>query len=281
MPAVRIASFEAGGRTGFGVVDGGQLRDASAVLGVASLDAVISAAALAAVEAAAERAPKLSLEGLALAPPVTCRRIFCVGVNYRSHRDEMQRGDVEHPTIFVRFASSVVGHGSPIVRPAESSAFDWEGELAVIIGRAGRRIARDDALAHIAGYSCFNDGSVRDYQRHTTQFTPGKNFDASGAFGPWMVTADEVPDPTHLRLTTHVNDVLMQESSTDLMIFDIPTVISYLSQWTELQPGDVIATGTPGGVGTARKPPIYLQPGDRVDVEIVNIGLLSNVVVDG
>lgn len=278
---MRIASFEAGGRRGFGVVEGSLVRDASAVLGVATLDAVIATGALTAVAAAAERAPALALDSLMLLPPVACRRIFCVGVNYRSHRDEMKRDDVDHPTIFVRFASSVVGHGTPIVRPAESSAFDWEGELAVVIGQAGRRIAPADAFSHIAGYSCFNDGSVRDYQRHTTQFTPGKNFDESGAFGPWLVTADEIPDPTALRLTTHVNGTLMQESTTDLMIFDIPTVIAYLSQWTELQPGDVIATGTPGGVGTARKPPIYLQVGDRVDVEISNIGVLSNVVIDG
>ena len=162
--------------------------------------------------------------------------------------------------------------------PRVTDTYDFEGELAVVIGRAGRHVDEAGALDHVAGYACFNDGSVREHQRHTTQFTPGKNFDRSGAFGPWLVTADEVGDPQALSLETRLNGETVQETTTDLMIFPIAEVIAYLSVFTELVPGDVIATGTPGGVGAARTPPLWMQPGDTVEVEISRVGRLANPV---
>ena len=234
--------------------------------------------ALDALREASATAATVSLDAVQLLPPVMGPRIFCVGINYRSHREEMGRDASDHPTIFVRFPSSLVGHGTPLLRPRASDRFDYEGELAVVIGRAGRRIARERALDHVAGYSCFNDGSIRDYQRHTSQFTAGKNFDRSGSFGPWLVTADEVGDPSTLTLTTRLNGEVMQHSTTDLLIFDVAEIIAYLSEFTELRPGDIIATGTPGGVGVARDPAVFMRPGDTIEVEISGVGVLSNEI---
>lgn len=206
-------------------------------------------------------------------------RILCVGVNYRPHIEEMGRDVPDYPVVFVRFPSSLVGPGEPVIRPRVSEQFDFEGELAVVIGKKARHVRRDRALDHVAGYCCFLDGSVRDWQRHTGQFTPGKNFDRSGAIGP-LVPAAEVPDPGALELTTRVNGEVMQEGRVADLVFDIPRLIEYCSTFTELQPGDVIATGTPGGVGAARKPPVWLTDGDLVEVDIPGIGLLLNPVQD-
>jgi 2-keto-4-pentenoate hydratase/2-oxohepta-3-ene-1,7-dioic acid hydratase in catechol pathway len=183
-----------------------------------------------------------------------------------------------HPTVFVRFASSLAAPGAPLELPGASDQLDYEGELAVVIGRPGRHIAPADALGHVAGYSCFNDGSVRDWQRHTTQFTPGKNFDRTGSFGPWLVTADEIGDPRSLTLTTRLDGEVVQHSSVDLLIFDVPTLLAYLSTFTELRPGDVIATGTPGGVGMARSPQRWMRPGEVVEVDIERVGVLRNTI---
>jgi 2-keto-4-pentenoate hydratase/2-oxohepta-3-ene-1,7-dioic acid hydratase in catechol pathway len=207
------------------------------------------------------------------------RRILCAGVNYDEHRVETGRDPSANPTIFTRYPSSLVGHGSALVKPRESDAFDYEGELAVVIGRAGRRVPVADALAHVAGYSAFMDGSVRDWQRMTSQFTPGKNFDASGAFGPWLLTADEVADPQALHLRTIVDGDVLQEAGTELMIFSVAELIAFCSTFTTLEPGDVIATGTPGGVGDRRTPPRYLVPGSRVTVDITGVGCLENNVI--
>jgi 2-keto-4-pentenoate hydratase/2-oxohepta-3-ene-1,7-dioic acid hydratase in catechol pathway len=278
---VRAVSFLRGNQRGYGVVVGDVIADASAALGdrFTDLDSILHAGAFAELHEASATAATLALEEVQLLPPIVGPRIFCIGINYRSHRDEMGRDASEHPTVFVRFPSSVVGHGAPLLRPLASDRFDYEGELAVVIGRPGRRIERENALEHVAGYSCFNDGSIRDYQRHTSQFTAGKNFDRSGSFGPWLVTADEVGDPSALTLTTRLNGEVMQQSTTDLLIFDVPEVIAYLSEFTELHPGDVIATGTPGGVGVARDPAVFMQPGDTIEVEISDIGLLCNEIV--
>jgi 2-keto-4-pentenoate hydratase/2-oxohepta-3-ene-1,7-dioic acid hydratase in catechol pathway len=208
-------------------------------------------------------------------------KILCIGLNYENHRAETGRAEVGNPTIFTRFANAQVGHGQALVKPVISDKFDYEGELAVVIGTGGRHISEADALSHIAGYSCFNDGSIRDWQRHTTQFTPGKNFLKSGSFGPWLVTADEIPDPTKLTLETRLNGQVMQHTSTADMIFSITRQIAYISTFTELVPGDVIATGTPGGVGAARTPPVFMKPGDTVEVEISGVGLLRNGIVEG
>jgi 2-keto-4-pentenoate hydratase/2-oxohepta-3-ene-1,7-dioic acid hydratase in catechol pathway len=280
---VRLVSFEHRSRSSYGVVldDDDAVADAGAVLGgrFPDLLAVLRADGIDALREAARRAPVLPRGELSLRPPVAAPRIFCIGVNYLDHRAEMGHDDVPYPTIFVRFASSLVGDGNPMVLPAASERLDYEGELAVIIGRAGRRVARADALAHVAGYSCFDDGSVRDFQRHTSQFTAGKNFDRSGAFGPWLVTSDDIVDPTGLAIETRVNGEVRQRSNTSLLINDVPAIIEYVSTFTALQPGDVIATGTPGGVGAARTPPVFLVAGDMVEVDIERVGTLRNEIV--
>jgi 2-keto-4-pentenoate hydratase/2-oxohepta-3-ene-1,7-dioic acid hydratase in catechol pathway len=181
--------------------------------------------------------------------------------------------------IFLRVPESQVGHGRPIVCPRESDQLDFEAELAVVIGKAGRRIAAADALSHVAGISCYNDGSVRDWQLATGQWSPGKNFPATGAFGPWMVTADELDPGTALRLRCRLNGEVMQDTTTDLMIFPIPTLIAFVSTWTTLEVGDVIVTGTPGGVGLRRDPPVWMKHGDVVEIELDGVGVLRNPVV--
>ncbi|NCF13859.1 MAG: 5-carboxymethyl-2-hydroxymuconate isomerase [Gammaproteobacteria bacterium] len=206
-------------------------------------------------------------------------KILCVGVNYRPHIEEMGREIPDYPVVFTRFASSLVGPDEAVIRPQASEQFDFEGELAFVIGRKARHVPRDNAFDYVAGYCCFLDGSVRDWQRHTGQFTAGKNFDRSGAIGP-MVTAANVPDPKALELTTRVNGEVMQQGSVADLVFDIPTLIEYCSTFTELQPGDIIATGTPGGVGAARTPPVWLRDGDLVEVDISGIGVLRNPVQD-
>ncbi len=207
-------------------------------------------------------------------------KVICVGVNYRPHVEEMGRDIPEKPVLFVRFAASLVGHQEPIIRTRVSEQYDFEGELAIVIGSRARHVARDQAYECVAGYTCFMDGTVRDWQRHTTQFTPGKNFHQSGALGPTLVTPDEVPDPASLSLTTRVNGQLMQRGSLDELIFDIPALIEYCSTFAELLPGDIISTGTPGGVGAARQPPLWLRAGDIVEVDIGEIGRLQNRVRD-
>ncbi|MEJ7711469.1 MAG: fumarylacetoacetate hydrolase family protein [Pyrinomonadaceae bacterium] len=212
--------------------------------------------------------------------PVISRpeKILCVGLNYQMHRIETGRDESEYPVLFTRFANTLVGHNEKIIRPHASEQLDFEGELAVIIGKAGRHVAPANALAHIAGYACFNDATLRDWQRHTHQFTPGKNFPATGGFGPWLVTTDEINDYSQLTLVTRLNGEEMQHTTTNQMIFNIPTLISYISTFTELKPGDVIATGTPGGVGAKRSPPVFMKPGDEVEVEISGIGTLRNTI---
>jgi 2-keto-4-pentenoate hydratase/2-oxohepta-3-ene-1,7-dioic acid hydratase in catechol pathway len=205
-------------------------------------------------------------------------KILCVGLNYISHRTETKRPETKFPSIFTRFADTQVGHETPVLRPSFSTAFDYEGELAVVIGRGGRDISEQDVSAHIAGYSCYNDVSVRDWQRHTAQWTPGKNFPNTGAFGPSLVTPDEIPDLGALTLTTRLNGKVMQEAPISDLIFSVPVIVSYISKFTPLYPGDVIATGTPGGVGDRRDPPVYMKDGDIVEVEIDRIGILRNVV---
>jgi 2-keto-4-pentenoate hydratase/2-oxohepta-3-ene-1,7-dioic acid hydratase in catechol pathway len=225
-------------------------------------------------------AARFKLDELTLLPPILApRRILCIGLNYASHREETGRPATEHPAVFTRYPSSITGHEQTLKLPPESASYDFEGELAVVMGRRGRRIAEKDALTFVAGYSCFMDGTIRDWQMHTHQYTPGKNFDCSGAMGPWITSADHLPDPNAgLRLLTRVNGTLMQDAGTDQMIFKIPTLIAYISSFTTLEPGDVIATGTPGGVGFKRNPPVFLKDGDRVEVEIEGIGVLANTV---
>jgi 2-keto-4-pentenoate hydratase/2-oxohepta-3-ene-1,7-dioic acid hydratase in catechol pathway len=281
---MKLATFKMGGAPpSWGLVDGETIKDVGAVLGsrYPTLKSVIVAGAFAEVATAATKARSYPLADITWLPVITDPdKILCIGLNYETHRKETGRSEVQNPTVFTRFANSQTGHLSPIIRPRVSHDLDFEGELAVIIGKAGRYIARSDVWAHVAGYACYNDGSIRDFQRHTHQFTPGKNFPGTGAFGPWMMTADEFSFRGSQRLQTRVNGQVVQEATFDQMIFDVPRMIEYCSTFTRLEPGDVIATGTPGGVGAKRTPPLWLKPGDTVEVEIDDLGILRNGVAD-
>lgn len=223
---------------------------------------------------------------IVLLPPIpNPAHIFCVGTNYMDHLTEVQdagidRKKAEHPAIFIRFADTLVGHDQPLVRPKVSTQFDYETELAVIIGKEGRYISAEKALQHVAGYTCFNDGSIRDWQFHTGQITPGKNFFASGSAGPWMVEAADIEDPAALEISLRLNDQTLQHSNTSALIFSIPEIIAYVSSFMKLQPGDIIATGTPAGVGFSRNPQIFMKPGDVCEVEVDGVGILRNPVVE-
>ncbi|MCB1367380.1 MAG: fumarylacetoacetate hydrolase family protein [Rhodobacteraceae bacterium] len=245
-------------------------------------DAVLGDNALTALASAAATAPRLPLASVTLLPPVpNPDKILCVGLNYLAHILEGGREPLPYPSMFTRYPASVVGHGSAMARPAESDKFDFEGEMAVVIGKPGRRIDAANALDHVAGYTCFNDGSIRDYQGHSSQFWPGKNFQNSGAMGPWIVTADEAPDPGAMHLRTLLNGQEVQSSPVSDLAIGVADLIAYISTVIELLPGDVIATGTPSGVGLYRKPPLFMKAGDVVEVEISGIGTLRNPVVDG
>lgn len=227
--------------------------------------------------------PNASLEGLHWLPPIlNPSKAIAVGLNYADHAAESPYKDPpKYPVLFHRYSSSWVGHGQPIIRPKVSTEFDYEGEIAVIIGKEGRYISKADALSHVAGYSLFNDGSLRDYQFKSTQWMLGKNFDASGSFGPVMVTADELPlGAVGLQLKTRLNGQVVQDANTRDMIFDVATLVSTCSEVFSLMPGDVIISGTPAGVGFARKPPLFMKAGDLAEVEVAEIGVLSNPVAD-
>jgi len=206
-------------------------------------------------------------------------KIMCVGLNYVEHKKETGRPDVDNPTIFTRFADSQVAHMQPMIKPDNSDRFDYEAEMAIIIGKGGRFISEDEALNHIAGYACYNDGSIRNYQRHTSQYTPGKTFPGTGGFGPYMVTPSEVGDYRKLPIELRLNGNIMQKATLADLIFPIPRLISYISEFTVLSSGDVIVTGTPGGVGDKRNPPVYMVPGDIVEVDIGMLGVLRNPII--
>ena len=205
-------------------------------------------------------------------------KVICVGVNYRPHIEEMGREVPEYPVLFVRFSGSLVGHGQPLVHPGVSGQYDFEGEIAVVIGQRARRVSREQALGVVAGYVPFMDGSVRDWQRHTIQFTAGKNFARSGAVGPCLVTPDELGDLAELGVETRLNGETMQSGRLDELVFDLPYLIEYITTFTEQLPGDIVATGTPGGVGAARNPPVWLCSGDRLEVDLGEAGCLVNTV---
>ena len=264
----------------FGYVDGEQVVD---VTGNPhdTLKAAIAADELDALSAA--QGQRYALTDIEYCPVITQpNKILCAGLNYHAHRVETGRGDGDaKPTIFTRFAAAQVGHLQPMVRPLESKTLDFEGEIAIVIGKPGRRISQQDALNHIAGYSIYNDGSVREWQRHTSQFTPGKNFAATGGFGPWMMTPDEIGDPYKMHLTTRLNGEVMQDADASLLIFNFQELIEFCSTWIELEAGDVLVTGTPGGVGAARKPPVFMDAGDEIEIEVQPIGKLYNKITVG
>lgn len=279
---MRLVSYRRGERNGFGIwTPRGIIELSSRLPGYSELRAVLAAGALPELSAFTDIEADVPLTACELLPPIVePKKILCVGINYHAHRIETGRDETPHPTYFTRWADTLVGDGGALVRPRVSTRFDYEGELAVIIGRSARHVSEADALTYVAGYACFNDASVRDWQRHTTQFTPGKNFPGTGGFGPTLVTADEIPDPQRLALRTRLNGEVVQESHTERMIFSVARLIAYASTFTTLNPGDVIATGTPSGVGDKREPPLYLKPGDRIEVEIEGVGTLRNTVKD-
>ncbi|MDB5411134.1 MAG: fumarylacetoacetate hydrolase family protein [Rhodospirillales bacterium] len=283
---MKLLTYRHGGRISWGAVVDDAVVDLGARLPrFAGLREALSAGALPELRqalASASPGPKLA-EIEFLAPIQNPEKILCVGVNYANRNAEYaDNSDLpKYPSLFMRTPSSLAGHGAPIIRPPESEQFDYEGEIVLIIGRGGRRIRRDDALQHIAGFTIMNEGSVRDWLRHGKfNVTQGKNFDRSGAIGPWMITADAMPDLGALRVTTRVNGEVRQDDTTASLIFGFDYLISYLSTFTELKPGDVISTGTPTGAGSFFKPPRWLRPGDVVEVEVSGIGTLRNTVAD-
>jgi 2-keto-4-pentenoate hydratase/2-oxohepta-3-ene-1,7-dioic acid hydratase in catechol pathway len=274
---VKYLSYRYQGQARWGMVEGDQVLDLSSP----EFPTLKSALASGQLETLARKAggsktPLSAIEFLPVIPDAG--KIFCVGHNYEAHRVETQRDKTEHPLLFLRVAESQVGHLQPLLLPPESSHFDYEGEIAVIIGKAGRRIQRAQAWEYVAGYSAYNEGSIRDWQRHTIQFTAGKNFTGTGGFGPWMVPRGEIADGEELTLETRLNGEVMQHTTTALMIFPIPVLIEYISSFTSLQPGDVIVSGTPGGVGAKRTPPVWMKAGDKVEIEVSKVGVLFNTV---
>jgi 2-keto-4-pentenoate hydratase/2-oxohepta-3-ene-1,7-dioic acid hydratase in catechol pathway len=278
---MKLVQFQVNGATSAGVIrDGGIVDVVRRAPHLKGLTALLEPKAQAEVAALIGNAPDdYRLDQVRLLPPFEAKsRVFCIGVNYKSHAAETGRELPPRPSAFIRTHESIVPPGAPVIRPAVSTHFDYEGELTAVIGTRAHRVSEQDALSHVAGYTCFNDGSVRDYQKFSV--TAGKNFDRSGSCGPWIVTADEIPDPTKLTLMTRLNGVEVQRSGTDLLIYSIPLILSYLSEITVLMPGDLIATGTPAGVGARRTPPLWMKKGDRVEVEISGIGVLANTVED-
>lgn len=280
---MKLVSYTHAGQAGFGLVVDDGIVALAGVSGIGpDLKAALAAGTLPKAEAYAKgRRPDLALADVTLLPVIPePGKIWCCGLNYGEHVREVGREPTEKPTFFLRVASSQVGHGTAIPVPPESSQLDYEGEIAVIIGKTARRVSEADAWDCIAGYACYNDGSIRDWQRHTPQWGPGKNFWRTGGFGPWMVTADEIPADTELSLVTRLNGQEMQRATTRQMLHSIPRQIAYLSAIAPLEPGDVIVTGTPGGVGARREPPVWMKDGDVVEVEVERVGVLRNPVVN-
>ena len=281
---MKLISFLHQGAPTYGAVIGDDVLDLTPILGAQAPDLkTLLAKNLvgAAAQAVQAHKPTLKFSQLTLLPVIpNPGNIFCIGLNYSEHVRETGREVTETPVIFLRLADSQVAHGQDILRPAESHRLDYEAEIAVIIGQGGRRIREEDAWKHIAGYSCYNDGSVRDWQVATSQWTPGKNFYKTGGFGPWMVTSDEIAPGQVMRLQTVLNGQVLQDTTTDKMIHSIPRQIAYISTFIPLSPGDVIVTGTPGGVGNKRNPQIFMKPGDVCEIVVDAIGTLRNGIRD-
>src|SRR6516225_28647 len=277
---MKLASYMADGQACFGVVTDDGVVTLNQRLGYASLRDALTAGGLAEISKAADAAkPDHKRADIKFLPVIPHpEKILCAGVNYRSHAAETGRELPKQPSMFIRFTDTLVGHGGELIRPSVSDNFDFEGELAVVIGKPARHIKTEQALDHVAGYTCFVDGSVRDYQKFSV--TSGKNFPGTGPLGPWLVTPDEIPDPSKLTLTTRLNGKEVQRSPTDLLIYAIPQIIAFCSDFTALSPGDIISTGTPEGVGHSRKPPLWMKAGDTLEVEITGIGVLRAHVVD-
>jgi 2-keto-4-pentenoate hydratase/2-oxohepta-3-ene-1,7-dioic acid hydratase in catechol pathway len=277
---MRLLSFTADGKDWFGALRDDGVVTLNDKVAQPDLRAALAAGAMDRMRSIAQRAaPDRKLAEIKFQPVIPRPgKILCAGINYRSHAAEMSRELPKQPSMFIRFADTLVGHGGELIRPKVSDHFDFEGELALVIGKGGRHIAAARALEHVAGYTCFVDGSVRDYQKFSV--TSGKNFPGTGPLGPWLVTSDEIADPGRLTLMTRLNGKEVQRSPTDLLIYSIPQIIAFCSDFTELSAGDVISTGTPEGVGHSRKPPLWMKAGDTLEVEITGIGVLRAHVID-
>ena len=277
---MKLLSFETDAGTSYGRLEDHGVIDLGQRLGnkYPDLRTLLEESGQAEAEAISAVEVDYSLDEISYLPVVpNARRIICIGLNYREHAAEMGLEFPEHPSLFSKWPDALVGHEQDIVCPKVSENFDFEGELAFVIGNPGRHISVAEAMSHVAGYTPFLDGSVRDFQGHSV--IAGKNFQHSGACGPWLTTADEISNPMELRLTTRLNGEVVQDESTAQLYYTVPDIIAYVSQFTPLHPGDVIATGTPSGVGAGRKPPLWMQPGDRIAVEISGLGELANNVV--
>ena len=281
---MKLISFLHHNTPSYGIVQGDDVLNLTPILGAQAPDlkSLIAHNMLdQAAKALASHKPDLKFADLHLLPVITNpNKIVCVGLNYADHVRETGRELTESPALFLRVSESQIGHGQNIVRPPESHRLDYEGEIAVVIGKGGRRISEADSWSHIAGYSCYNDGSIRDWQVSTTQWTAGKNFWRTGGFGPWMVTTDEIKPDQKMTLITRLNGQELQRATTDMMIHSIPRQIAYISTFIPLEPGDVIVTGTPGGVGNKRTPQVFMKPGDVVEIEVDAVGILRNGIVD-
>lgn len=286
---MKLASFTVKGRESYGAVQGDKVVDLGQHFSgkhATLADFIGSSDFVSRDKIVANLKADLALNDVKLLPVIPRpEKIVCLVRNYMDHHQEvlaagMHRELSEFPPIFLRVWRSQVAHGEPIIRPKVSEQLDWEGEMAVIIGKGGRHIAKEDAFQHIAGYACYNDASIREWQFHAKQIAAGKNFQGTGAFGPWMVTADEVPEPENLKLELRINGKTEQSSNTSNLIFKIPTIVNYCSTIFDLVPGDVLVTGTPAGVGWSRKPPQFMKHGDTVEVEIEKLGVLRNPVVN-
>jgi len=279
---MKVASFKSAQATSYGIVtDSGVIDAGKRLKDFPTLKSLLARGKLDELKKIAGERADYALKDVELLPTIPDPdKIFCIGVNYATHLAESGHPTPPHPMIFTRFANSQVGSGQPLIRPLESERFDYEGEMAVVIGTGGRRIPREAAFSHVAGYACYNDGSIRDWQRHTSQFAPGKNFVGTAGFGPWMVTTDELTDISKQTLITRLNGVEVQKAPISDLVFDVPALIAYCSTFTELMPGDVIVTGTTGGVGAYRNPPLWMKGGDVVEIEISGIGILRNPVQD-
>ncbi len=277
---MKLLSFATDGHVLFGAASGDGVVTLNDKIGQPSLRAALAAGAMEAMRQAARTAkPDRALADIKFLPVIPQpNKILCAGVNYRSHAAEVGRELPRQPSMFVRFADTLVGHGGDMIRPKLSDNFDYEGELALVIGKPGRHIPPDRALDHVAGYTIFVDGSVRDYQKFSV--TSGKNWPGTGPLGPWLVTTDEIPDPGKLTLTTRLNGQQVQHSGTDKLIYSIPQIVAFCSDFTALSPGDIIATGTPEGVGHGRNPPLWMTPGDTLEVEITHIGVLRAHIME-
>jgi 2-keto-4-pentenoate hydratase/2-oxohepta-3-ene-1,7-dioic acid hydratase in catechol pathway len=278
---MKFVSFRAGGAALYGLVEGNRVVDLTQRLKYPDLKALITADAFAEAGRAAKGAPAdYALDQIAFDPVIpNPGKIICVGLNYQEHRNETGMTTHPLPATFIRWADTQIGHLEPMIRPRASEQLDYEAELAVIIGKGGRNIRESEAAAHICGYSCYNEGSIREFQRHASQWTPGKNFVGTGAFGPFLVTPDEVGPLEGKKIQTRLNGNVEQSSTLDMMIYGPNKLIEYFSSFTPLSAGDVIVSGTPGGVGWVRKPPLWMKPGDVCEIEIDGVGLLRNPIV--